>query len=117
MRYFERSEFDSPDVKGSGAEMDTNFLRLLDELRHQCGFAFVINSGYRTRAHNKKVGGSPNSSHMKGLAVDIACRSSAERYLIVKHAFELGFSRIGIANSFVHIDNDAEKPLQVIWTY
>lgn len=31
-----------------------------------------INSGYRTAEHNSKVGGSPNSQHLKGIACDIA---------------------------------------------
>lgn len=33
-----------------------------------------INSGYRTKAHNKKIGGSTTSKHCKGLAADIICK-------------------------------------------
>ena len=32
-----------------------------------------INSGYRTKSHNKAVGGSTTSKHCKGLAADIIC--------------------------------------------
>ena len=33
-----------------------------------------INSGYRTKEHNKKIGGSTTSKHCKGLAADIICK-------------------------------------------
>lgn len=33
-----------------------------------------INSGYRTKSHNKKIGGSTTSKHCKGLAADIICK-------------------------------------------
>ncbi len=33
----------------------------------------VINSGYRSEAVNKAVGGAPNSNHLTGCAVDIRC--------------------------------------------
>jgi len=42
MKYFKIKEFDSPDLKGSGKNMDINFLRFLDELRKRCGFPFRI---------------------------------------------------------------------------
>lgn len=37
------------------------------------GKPFGINSGYRSAALNAAVGGSPTSSHLKGLAADIVC--------------------------------------------
>lgn len=33
-----------------------------------------INSGYRTKSHNKKIGGSTTSKHCRGLAADIICK-------------------------------------------
>lgn len=32
--------------------------------------AITVHSGYRCRSHNKKVGGEPNSFHMRGMACD-----------------------------------------------
>jgi len=57
MRFFQYSEFDSPDAPGSGHFMDPHFMELLDRIREQAGFPFIINSGYRTAAHNLAVGG------------------------------------------------------------
>ena len=63
--YFELSEFDSPDEVGSGVNMDTQFLDMINDARQYANVPFVITSGYRTKDHNKKVGGSTTSSHLK----------------------------------------------------
>jgi hypothetical protein len=65
---FNLSEFDSPDLTGSGSKMNPDFLLKLDKARGIAGVPFKINSGYRTESHNKKVGGTPNSAHTKGFA-------------------------------------------------
>ena len=74
-------------------------------------------SGYRSKAHNQKVGGVPQSSHRLGKACDIACIGSRHRFLIVNALIEAGFNRIGIAKNFIHVDNDMNKSSNVIWTY
>lgn len=117
MTHFTLSEFDSPDIPGSGEEMKSSFLRRLDEARELAGVPFKISSGYRTPEHNEAVGGVFNSSHTKGHAADIVIASSEHRYVIVRALIEVGFNRIGIANSFVHVDNDPAKTPNVIWTY
>lgn len=48
MKWFNYSEFDSPDEPGSGHYMDQEFLDMLDEARSRAGIPFVITSGYRT---------------------------------------------------------------------
>ena len=47
-RHFERSEFDSPDVEGSGDEMQEGFIRMLHRARVLSNTPFRINSGYRS---------------------------------------------------------------------
>lgn len=115
LKYFKISEFDSRDKEGSGVNMDKEFLELLDKLRMKVGRAFIVNSGYRTKSHNKAVGGSPNSSHLKGLAVDIHCPDSQFRYSVIKEAIKLGIDRIGIYKTFIHIDVDKSKVSEVMW--
>ena len=45
--------------------------QLLQAIRDKTGRPIHINSAYRTAAHNKEVGGHPNSRHMFGMAADI----------------------------------------------
>jgi len=116
MIYFKHSEFDSPDVPGSGIKMHPTLLRLLEQAREQAGTPFKINSGYRSEDHNAKVGGSPTSSHLKGLAVDISCLTTTQRTKILPALMKVGFTRIGISNSFLHLDVDGTKP-DAIWLY
>ena len=117
LRYFNLSEFDSPDEVGSGAKMDIDFLHKLDEARHIAQTPFKINSGYRSKEHNLKVGGRVGSSHLKGLAADIGYNGSRERYLILNALMQVGINRIGIAKSFIHCDVDNLKDKNVIWLY
>jgi zinc D-Ala-D-Ala carboxypeptidase len=122
MRYFQLSEFDSPDAPGSGAKMDKEFLALLDEARHLAGVPFKVNSGYRTQAHHNSLAKkgfktAKNSAHLRGFAADIHAPDSRTRYAILQALIKVGFNRIGVANTFIHVDNDPSLPEEVIWTY
>ncbi len=122
MRYFTYTEFDSPDEVGSGKKMHPDILEMLDEVRDKFDKPIRITSGYRTKKYNESLSArgykaSPNSSHLKGLAVDIACSSSVDRYHLINCLLDVGFKRIGIANTFIHVDIDDEKANEVIWTY
>lgn len=117
MKYFNYSEFDSPDVQGSGQMMDKTLLQMLDEVRDILGEPIIITSGFRTPANNEAIGGVEGSSHTKGLAVDIAIRNSRMRFKLINALLEIGINRIGIADNFVHIDIDKDKDPNVIWTY
>ncbi len=117
LKYFELSEFDSPDEKGSGSKMDEQFLIKLDAARHLAEIPFKINSGHRTPERNRKVNGKPNSSHLKGLACDIKATDSKARFKIVEALILVGFHRIGISDTFIHVADDKDKVQEVIWTY
>jgi uncharacterized protein YcbK (DUF882 family) len=118
MQYFKLHEFDSPDVPGSGARMNRDFLELLDEARGIAGVPFRINSGYRTQNHNASISGaSTNSSHLRGLAADISCTTSTARFRIIAALIAVGFTRLGIHNGFIHVDNDSLKSPGVTWLY
>lgn len=117
MKYFEYEEFDSPDIQGSGQLMDTKLLNMIDEAREIYGKPIHVTSGYRTEAHNRKVGGVDSSSHLKGLAIDVACVRSDDRFKMLSALLEVGFNRIGVAGTFIHVDIDKDKSQNVIWTY
>ncbi len=71
--HFSLSEFIKPGVKVS-PQIILNLTELcakLEKVRVILGNRqMIITSGYRTPAHNKAVGGAPNSYHVKGRAAD-----------------------------------------------
>jgi zinc D-Ala-D-Ala carboxypeptidase len=117
MKYFKHEEFDSSDEPGSGLKMDKEILYMLDAVRKEYGKPIKINSGYRTVARNKKIGGVPDSSHLKGLAADISCKNSKDRFTLLGLLIDAGFKRIGVASSFIHVDIDKTKSQDLIWVY
>tara|TARA_R110000796_G_scaffold14463_5_gene47345 strand:+ start:1245 stop:1598 length:354 start_codon:yes stop_codon:yes gene_type:complete len=117
MRYFKISEFDSPDEAGSGKNMSLEILSMLDVARKKFGKPIIINSGYRTIKHNAKVGGKAGSSHLEGLAADISCKNSLDRFKLEGILKEVGFNRIGVARTFIHVDIDKNKTPNVMWVY
>jgi len=120
MKYFSLSEFDSSDHPGSGTNMDERFLAMLDNAREIYGRPMRINSGYRTIYKNQSINGKPNSTHLQGIAADVHCTTSRDRHDMVKAFLQAGFSRIGIADTFIHVDSGdihSDKDPNVIWTY
>lgn len=115
--FFEYTEFDSPDQVGSHEMMDVAFLNKLSKARELAAVGFKITSGYRSPAHNAKVGGVKGSSHTNGHAVDIYAPTSTQKYLIINALLQAGFNRIGVAKNFIHVDDDPSKSEDVIWTY
>ena len=117
MKYFNYEEFDSPDIQGSRQLMDPELLDMIDKAREIYGRPIRVTSGYRTEDHNRKVGGVDSSSHLKGLAIDVACVRSNDRFEMLTALIEVGFNRIGVASTFIHVDIDKNKSQNVIWTY
>jgi hypothetical protein len=89
----------------------------LDQARGLAGVPFEINSAWRCYTHNEAVGGKETSSHLFGLAVDIACTRSDRRFKIIQALITAGFNRIGVSKTFIHADMDGTKTCDVIWMY
>lgn len=113
--------FDSKDAPGSGRCIDRKLLFKLILLQKRTGYPVLkrINSGVRSAAHNAKVGGVSNSSHLipKCQAVDIHTPSRSIRDRLVIEARNVGFKRIGVGRNFVHLDVDSAKSQYVAWGY
>lgn len=94
--------------------MEAYFLAALQDVRLQCDFGFVINSGYRCPTWNKHVGGKSNSMHLKGLACDIktAHLTGKQKHKLLKKVTDR-FNGIGIYFDFIHVDlrSPAERTL------
>lgn len=116
MNYFSEKELQCKCGCGK-LVFDKDFLVKLNHIRHNVGQPLYLNSAYRCPTHNKNVGGTEDSSHTKGLAVDISCSDSVLRSKIIKQALNFGITRIGIAKTFIHLDADPDKPQNVIWLY
>ncbi|MAD41143.1 MAG: hypothetical protein CL623_01980 [Arcobacter sp.] len=114
MKHFDISEFDCKETGEN--KMDEKFLKMIDKLREVCGFPFIITSGFRSVNHSAEIN-KPNGggTHTKGIAADIAVSGGAQRMEVVKQALSMGFSGVGVANGFVHVDIRDTTP--VMWVY
>jgi uncharacterized protein YcbK (DUF882 family) len=113
VNYFSISEFDCQETGENN--MNPKFLEKLDALRHYCGLPFIITSGYRSPSHSLEAIKEIPGTHAQGIAADIKITNSAHRYSLIKAALEHGFTGIGVAGNFIHLDIRATVP--VIWTY
>lgn len=113
MKYFKLSEFNCKETGEN--RMDSEFLNKLDNLRELCGFPFTITSGYRSPDHSIERAKKTPGTHSKGIASDVLVTDANQKYLIIKYAMELGFTGIGIAKNFIHVDTRETTP--VIWRY
>lgn len=115
---FTRQEFDCKDGTPVPQMYMPNVFRLaqnLQVLRDHIGEpVFVSGSGYRTPAHNKKVGGAPASQHLTAKGADITAQSYTPKQLaaeieklIAQGKMEQG--GIGVYNGFVHYDTRGTK--------
>lgn len=80
-------------------------VNLLQKIRDHFGKAVIINSAYRTEAHNKAIGGATYSQHKYGLAADIHINGVTPKEIAAYVETLMPSSGgIGIYKSFVHVD-------------
>lgn len=82
----------------------------LQKARDHFGNPLIITSGYRTTAHNAKVGGVSNSQHVFGNAADVYIPGVSVLDLYNYFCEIAGNScGIGIYDTFVHFDVRTKK--------
>lgn len=98
---------------------DKGLWEKLDLARQLADTPFIITSGARCLTYNRKIGSKDTSSHIDGLAVDIATPTSDVRYKILFALLSAGFKRIGYngRKKFLHVDVDESKPQNIIFDY
>ena len=116
MNYFTEDELKCKCGCGQNG-VKSSALKKLNNARSISGVPYHLNSAYRCPKHNKEVGGSDTSSHPLGEAFDIETTNSRNRYKILEGLIEAGFTRIGIAKTFIHADDDELKDQEVAWLY
>lgn len=113
MKYFRIEEFNCQETGNN--EMNPEFLEKVDELRGRCGFPLTVTSGYRDPSHSIEVLKNNPGTHTQGIAADLRVQSANHRHILLTNAFEMGFTGIGIAQTFIHVDTRDSIP--VVWTY
>ena len=86
----------------------------LQVLRDEVGQTIIINSGYRSPAWNRKIGGAKNSMHIKAMASDLVCVGLTPKQLkaVIERLIKTGKMKnggIGLYPSFVHYDIGAVR--------
>jgi len=112
-KYFKLEEFACKHTGKNAIEEE--FVHRLDALREECGFPFTITSGYRHHTHPVESRKSTIGTHCRGIAADIAVGNGIERATLVANAFKLGFTGIGVAKGFIHVD--IRESDSVLWVY
>ena len=122
-KYFTENELR---CSGTGdCHMDKNFMFKLNKLREDYNKPMIVSSGYRDISYNTAIGGSPNSAHTYGKAVDIVT-GGTEAYRLLRLAVIHGFQGIGVSQRgnferrFIHLDTmeDSDKhPRPWVWSY
>ena len=113
-------------------EMDDEFMRMLQALRDEAGYALRISSGRRCLLHNQDISSHKIKAgiHTFGRAVDILTGhiNTSSVLNLVKLSQSIGFTGLGLnfrgnrKSRFLHIDNrdssmDSPFNQPAIWTY
>lgn len=82
-----------------------DLVKILQQIRDHFKASVSINSGYRTPAYNKKVGGAAYSQHLYGMAADIVVKGVEPKKVYAFADSLLPYSGgVGLYKTFVHVD-------------
>ncbi len=109
---FSLPEFASKDGAYFPEDVKVNLQELANNLqiiRDHFDKPIDINSGYRSPAHNERVGGAKNSYHLKGMAADIKIKGVGTKVIAgqIKMLMDAGKIKPGglrAYRTFVHYD-------------
>jgi uncharacterized protein YcbK (DUF882 family) len=107
VNYFSREEWacKGKDCCGGADPLDSIHLSRLNQYRERIGISTKINSGFRCRTHNARVGGAKDSFHVRGLATDIVTKGVkiAEMAKLLKEMDIFG--GVIVYPTFIHVDS------------
>ena len=114
---FSKAEFD---CKHTGENnMQHEFMEKLQAIRTEYGRSITVTSGFRSVKHPVEAKKTHNNGeHTQGMCADIACTNGTDRFRLIQLAFKHGITRIGIANTFLHLGIGGKNlPNNVVWDY
>ena len=113
---FSLEEFECP-CDNCGLSLANDLVLKLQVLRSRVG-PLNINSGLRCPDYNAKIGGVKSSYHLTGEAVDIDTSkwAGSRKFELIEAAIQIGFTGIGIAKTFIHLDIRSDRD-PAVWTY
>lgn len=120
-KYFDRAEMACKCGCGT-YNVSEVLLERLDVLRDAMQRPLIVESGCRCIDHNRAERGKENSAHITMIgrscrAVDIVAGTGREKFYLLMEALKLGFERIGIGRTFIHLDVADDLPRPNVWTY
>jgi putative chitinase len=121
--HFTLSELTATDTDEDNTPSPIELKRLTATARHMEAVRallkkpIIVNSGYRSPAVNKAVGGSPTSAHALGYAVDFTCAEFGDPMAICRaiRASDIAFDQLILErNLWVHISFDPRVRHQIL---
>ena len=108
-KYFSYAEFACKGVGccGETAVADSKLIAGLEQLRKLAKSPLIINSGFRCKTHNARIGGASNSVHTYGMAADVKTpvgMSDEQFYKLAEKVKVFRDGGMGIYNGRIHVD-------------
>ena len=120
-KYFTEDELKCQHCGSKG--IDKDFMNKIEDLRHDLGFPFKVNSAYRCKDHPIEARKKAPGAHESGHALDIGV-SGEQAHRLLYAALGAGMTGIGVnqkGNSrFIHLDDlkcAENRPRPWIWSY
>lgn len=111
-RHFSRVEFKCACGACDCDTVDSDLLTVLEFVREHFKKRVTVTSGHRCLSHNKSIGGSPRSQHLKGRAADIIVDDvdPSSVYEFLDSSSYRNDISIGKYETFTHIDTRTDSP-------
>jgi uncharacterized protein YcbK (DUF882 family) len=106
--WFSTTELECRCNRSHKHQIAVDLIAKLDHLRERLDKPIRITSGYRCPEHNQAVGGVADSQHTQGTAADIVVYD-VHPDVVAKIAEEIGFTGIGLYDTFTHVDVRPQK--------
>lgn len=108
---FNLKEFECTHPDHNHVIVDPELVEKLQKLRERLGLPIKVTSAFRCEERNNEVGGAENSQHLTGRAADISLNNQKLDIIQIRNlARKIGFTGIGLYDSFIHLDTRTGSP-------